>query len=272
VKATADHVETPLGRLYVEVSGTGDPMLMWPSLLTDHTLFAAQVAHFRDRYTTVTVDPPGQGRSERLDRLFTFSECARCYVEILDALGFERAHLLGNSWGAMIGGTVAATYPDRVRCAVLMNGTGSAASPWPRLKDRAWILAVRRLGRVPMVERAIVPRFLGRTTRRHEPDLVRRLVEVIGGHEARSLTMAVESVVVRRPDQHELFRTIPTPVLVITGREDTSFPVREVRRMADAIPGAEFVVLPGAGHLVAYEAPAAVNKLVDDFLARHPDA
>jgi 3-oxoadipate enol-lactonase len=269
VTVTADHVDTSLGRLYVEVTGAGEPMLMWPSLLTDHTLFDAQVSHFRERYTTVTVDPPGQGRSDPLDRPFTFAECARCYVEILDALGFDRAHLVGNSWGAMIGGTVAATYPERVGCAVLMNGTGSVAPLWSRLKDKAWILAVRRLGRVPMVERAIVPRFLGRTTRRHRPDLVRRLVDVISDHEARSLTMAVESIVVRRPDQHALFGTISTPVLVITGRQDASFPVREVRRMAQAIPGAEFVVLPDAGHLVSYEAPEAVNRLVEDFLARH---
>lgn len=265
-------VKTSMGHVYAEVDGVGEPIVMWPSLLTDHTLWSEQRRHFRDRYTTITLDPPGQGLSDRLDRTFSFEECAYAYTEILDALGLERAHLLGNSWGAMIGGTVAATYPDRIRSAVLINGTASVSPLRPRLENTVWSLLSRRLGRLAFVKTSVVPRFLGPTTRRTRPDLVRRLVEVVKSHDARSASFAVESIVVRRPDQHELFGRIRMPVLVIAGDEDASFPVPEVRRMADAIPGAEFVVLPDVGHLAAFEAPEEVNRLVDGFLARQARA
>ena len=76
-------------------------------------------------HRVVLVDPPGHGDSERLTRAFTFDECAQCIVDVLDGLGIDRAHFVGNSWGGMIGGTFAATHPDRVGRAVLMNCTAS---------------------------------------------------------------------------------------------------------------------------------------------------
>ena len=128
-----------------------------------------------------------------------------------------------------------------------------------------------RLAARPLFVRStVVPRFLGKTTRRRRPDLVAGLVTMIKRNDARSASFAVESIVVRRPDQHALFGHIAVPTLVVAGREDASFPVAEVRRMAEAIPGSELVVLDRIGHLAAYEAPDTVNALIDDFLDRHP--
>ena len=266
--ATHD-IATGLGSLHLQITGTGDPILLMPSLLTDHTLYAAQVAHFSGRYTTIAVDPPGQGASEPLRKAFTFEESARAYVDVLDELGLPWAHLVGNSWGAMIGGTIAATFPDRVGCAVLLNGTASEGPRWDRLQLALAARMTRLAGRPLFVRSTVVPRFLGATTRRQRPELVDGLVAMINGNDARSASFAVESIVVRRPDQHAVYARIGTPTLVVAGREDASFPVAEVRRMAESIPGSELVVLDQIGHLAAYEAPAAVNALIDDFLGRH---
>jgi 3-oxoadipate enol-lactonase len=266
---TAHSIATSLGRLHAEVDGDGEAMLLLPSLLTDHTLCARQVTHFSGRYTTIAVDPPGQGRSEPLDRCFTFEQSARAYVDILDELNLPHAHVVGNSWGAMIGGTIAATYPDRVGCCMLMNGTASPAPRWDRLQLTLLAHLMRRAGRPLLVRTAIVPRFLGATTRRQQPALVDDLAAMIRRNNARSASFAVESIVIRRPDQHQLFERITSPTLVIAGGEDASFPLPELRRMAEAIPQAELVILEQVGHLAAYEAPDTVNNLIDEFLDRH---
>jgi 3-oxoadipate enol-lactonase len=57
-------------------------------------------------------------------------------------------------------------------------------------------------------------------------------------------------------------------VLVVAGVEDVTFANAETKAMADAIPGAEFVVLDGVAHLAALEDPVLINRLVEDFLAR----
>jgi 3-oxoadipate enol-lactonase len=241
---------------------------MWPSLLMDRTLWDRQVEHFSPRFTTVALDPPGHGASSALTRRFTLDECATCVVEILDALGIERAHLLGNSWGAMVGGVVAARHPDRVGCSVLMNGTASKAPRRQVIEYEVLLRVASLLGGIrPPLTRSVVKAFLGPTSRRERPQAVRTVLEVAGRQDIDSVSHAIRSVVSDRPDHRSLFSTITTPVLVIGGREDATFPVPELTTMAEAISGSELVILESAAHLAALEAPHDVNALVDRFIA-----
>jgi 3-oxoadipate enol-lactonase len=258
---------TSLGRLRVSVEGDGEPVLLWPSLLMDRGLWTPQVAALSGRYRTVAIDPPGHGESDHLDRTFTLAECAGVLVEILDHLGAERGHVVGNSWGAMTGGAFAALHPDRVGRAVLLNGTGSAAPRRQRLEYAALLTMARLLRGVhgPLT-RPVVGAFLGPTSRSERPEAVRTVVEVARRNHVPSTVNAVRSVVSLRPDQHALLARIRCPVLVVAGREDATFPLPEVTRMAAAIPGSELVILDDAAHLAALEVPERINALVADFL------
>ena len=71
-----------------------------------------------------------------------------------------------------------------------------------------------------------------------------------------------------RPDQRELFANITTPVLVVAGVEDATFPLPETIAMAEAIPGAAIAVLEGVAHLAGLENPPLVNKLIEEFVFR----
>src|SRR4029450_3424424 len=97
------------------------------SLLMTGDMWAAQADHFGTEHTVILVDPPGFGESQKPTAPFTFEDCARCIVDILDGLDLQRTHFVGNSWGGMIGGTFAATYPERIGSAVLTNCTASPA-------------------------------------------------------------------------------------------------------------------------------------------------
>ncbi|MFI2283952.1 alpha/beta fold hydrolase [Nocardia beijingensis] len=268
MESTHTHVQTRLGLLHVVTTGSGDPIVMWPSLLMDAGLWDAQVDHFARDFLTIAVDPPGHGRSSRLERRFTFEECAGCVVDVLDHLGLARTHFLGNSWGAMIGGTLAAEFPDRVKSAVLMNGTASPAPIAQRLQYRTLLLAIRVLGGIrPPLTTSVVRAFLGPTTESARPQVVEQVLDIARRNDPASLIHAVRSVVVDRPDQRDLFASIACPTLIVGGREDRTFPVPELEAMAGAIPGAELVMIDGAAHLAAAEIPDEVNRLVENFLA-----
>src|SRR5690242_5432280 len=148
-------------------------MMFWPSLLMTGDMWAAQAAHFGASHHVILVDPPGFGESQRLTATFTFEECARCIVDILDALGVQRTHFVGNSWGGMIGGTFAATHPDRIGSAVLMNCTASPAR-FPQKVEYGLMLQMGRLlgGVRPPLTRPVLKNFLGPTTFRTRPDVV----------------------------------------------------------------------------------------------------
>ena len=69
-----------------------------------------------------------------------------------------------------------------------------------------------------------------------------------------------------RPDQRALLAGITTPVLVVGGVEDVTFPPREAIEMADAIPGSSVRVLDGVAHLAGLEDPTLVSGIVEAFL------
>jgi 3-oxoadipate enol-lactonase len=260
-------VPTVLGRLRIRVGGSGPAMIFWPSLMMDGSMWSAQAEHFMDSHQVVLVDSPGHGSSEPLSRRFTFEECAQCVVQIMDALGLETVHFVGNSWGGMIGGTFAALYPDRVTSAVLMNCTASTAGFRQKIQYQMLLAVAQGLGgiRGPLVKPSM-DAFVGPTTRRDRPHVMARIEEQVRSVNVRSAKWAVISVVPHRPDQHALLGRITAPVLVVAGVEDATFPVAETKKMADAIPGARFVVLDKAAHLAALEVPHEVNSLIEDFL------
>ena len=260
-------IDTVLGRVHVRVDGSGEAMLFWPSLLMTGDMWTAQTDHFADRRQVILVDPPGHGESEKLTAAFTFDDCAGCVVDILDGLGIEWAHFVGNSWGGMIGGTFAATYPDRVGRAVLMNCTASAAGTRQKLEYAMLLRLARLLGgiRGPLT-RSVLKAFLGPTTFRTRPDVVETVRAAVQAVDLRSGAWAVRSVVPARPDQRALLGRVSTPVLVVAGVEDATFPLTETIAMADAIPGAAMAVLEGVAHLAALENPSLVNALIEEFV------
>ncbi len=261
-------IDTALGRVRVQVSGSGPAMVFWPSLLMTGEMWTAQAHHFSDRYRVILVDPPGHGGSSPLSATFTFDECARTVADVLDGLGVDRAHLIGNSWGGMIGATFAARYPDRIGSAVLMNCTASAAGTWQRLEYGALLQLARLLGRIrPPLTRSVLKAFLGPTTLHTRPSVVETVRRAVESVDIGSASWAVRSVVPLRPDQRASLGAIRTPVLVVAGTEDATFPLSETLAMAEAIPGADTAVLDGVAHLAALENPMLVNRLIDEFLA-----
>ncbi|MDB5987160.1 MAG: alpha/beta fold hydrolase [Nevskia sp.] len=262
-------VPTVLGRVRVHVGGRGPAILFWPSLMMSGSMWSAQAAHFVGTHQVVLIDPPGHGDSESLTRGFTFEQCAQSIVQILDALGIGRAHFVGNSWGGMIGGTFAALHPDRVGVSVLMNCTASPCGLRQKLEFAMLIRIVLLIGvRGPLVQR-VIDAFVGPTTRRERPQVLQTIRDALKRIKPRSVRWAIDSVVPKRPDQRALLANIRTPVLVVAGVEDATFPVAETQVMANAIPNAEFLVMPATAHLAGLEQPQQVNRLIENFIKAH---
>jgi 3-oxoadipate enol-lactonase len=265
----SQQVDTVLGKVRIRTSGTGGAMMFWPSLLMTGDMWTAQADHFSPRRQVILVDPPGHGGSEKLTAPFTFDDCARCIVDILDALGLPHTDFVGNSWGGMIGGTFAANHPDRVGHAVLMNCTASAAGARQKAEYGLLLRVAKLLGgiRGPLT-RSVLKAFLGPTTMRTRPEVVAFVRDTVRAADVTSCSWAVKSVVPGRPDQRALLARVSAPVLVVAGAEDATFPLSETAAMADAIPGARLAVLDGVAHLAGLENPPLVNALIEEFVFR----
>jgi 3-oxoadipate enol-lactonase len=266
-------VDTVLGAVRLQVGGSGAPIVFWPSLLMTGDMWHGVADDLVARSQVILVDPPGHGGSQPLTDMFTFNDCARCVVDILDGLGIDRAHFVGNSWGGMIGGTFAATYPDRIGRAVLMNCTAGRASLRQKAQYAMLVRLAKWQGEIgPLLTRSVLQAFLGPTTFRGRPEVVAQVRSAMPSVDIASVSWAVKSVVPARPDQRALLAGIRTPVLVVAGAEDATFPPRDAIAMAAAIPNSSIRVLNNVAHLAGLEDPRLVSALVDDFLFGHGES
>ena len=87
-------IDTVLGSVRVQVRGRGAAMMFWPSLFMTGDMWAAQAEHFGVEHQVILIDPPGFGESQKLTAPFTFEDCARCIVDILDGLGVQQTHFV----------------------------------------------------------------------------------------------------------------------------------------------------------------------------------
>jgi pimeloyl-ACP methyl ester carboxylesterase len=93
-------------------------------------------------------------------------------------------------------------------------------------------------------------------------------VAMLGHSDRAGIARAVRGVLNRPAVAPELGR-ISAPTLVATGEHDKPTPPHRGRRIAAAVPGARFELIPGAGHSSSLEQPAAVTTLVRDFVSTH---
>jgi pimeloyl-ACP methyl ester carboxylesterase len=188
---------------------------------------------------------------------------------VLDRLGIERAHLIGNSSGGTLALEAALAHPERVESLILI-------APWVYAQRPTFPGPVTEL---PQMRRLslLIGRFLGEHTllglSYHDPERItpqRRELALIhtrvanwdlawGELMARSLSTPV--------DVGERLAQIGQPVLVVTGDQDRLVPVEDTRRVAAGLPNAELVVLPGCGHAPQEECPAAFLDAVNGWLA-----
>ncbi|MEU3372437.1 alpha/beta fold hydrolase [Streptomyces sp. NPDC006711] len=272
---TEQLIPTALGDINVRVGGRpdGPAMVCWPSLMMDGTMWQYQYEHFAPTHRLVLIDSPGHGKSDALRRIIDLRECSDALVEILDALGIERCVLVGNSWGGMLAGVFPAYHPRRTIAAIGINCTASLPSTF----ESVWAtglcaLLSLRASMPPLAAKAARAAFAGPTAEATNPEFLDFITFVLRD-DPKSVAWALRSILIGRKDEHRRLSTIrDTPVLIIAGEEDSQFPVHVVRRMADAIEGSTFRVLPHTAHLAARENPAAVNAEIHAFLAALPAA
>jgi pimeloyl-ACP methyl ester carboxylesterase len=196
---------------------------------------------------------------------YSMAAYARDLIGMLDDWRIGSAVVCGLSMGGYITFELLRQFPRRVRAVVLCNTKASADTPGAKLGRDALAEKARALG-ASAVARELVARVLGPDTRQQMPQVVREVTEMIERQPVAGIVGALRALR-ERPDSTPLLSKISVPVLVVAGDADQITPAVGMREMANAIPGARFVQIEGAGHLTPLEQPAAVNTALTGFLA-----
>lgn len=239
-------------KIFFESVGSGPTLLLSHGYSATSHMWAAQRAAFSAFCRVVTWDVRGHGRSDSPDDPNAYSEALTIgdMTAILDAVGAERAAIGGLSLGGYLSLKFHVEHPDRVSSLLLFD-TG------PGYRD-----AEAREGWNEMA------RGRARFFRRKGLDAIADELSAHGGEHqsAEGLALAAEGILPQRDASViESLPGVAVPTLVLVGAEDQPF-LKATDYLAAKIPGAEKVVLPGAGHVANIDAPDAFNGAVSSFL------
>lgn len=215
----------------------------------------------------VAVDFPGFGGSPLPPDAeeASMSYAAERVLVTLDCLGIGRAALVGCSMGGYVAFRVLAASPERVAGLLLVDTRAAADTEEGRAARAAAVEAIESGGRSrflgDMAERLVAP---GRLS--SDPELAARLRNITGDQSDRALVAALKGLA-SRPDSTPLLNQIRVPTMVVAGELDRILPVEEAKKFASQIPDAEFVVVPGAGHLPNLESPEEFAEILRRFIS-----
>ncbi|WP_417538758.1 alpha/beta fold hydrolase [Marinobacter sp.] len=218
-----------------------------------------------DSFNVYAIDLPGHGESSKpLDLGYRFEEQVAHLAGILEALGINEMHMMGNSMGGGITALYTATHPEQIKSAVLF--------------DPAGILDYENemVGMVLAGDNPLIPGKPGDFDRLMDFALEKRPFvpwpilgvmeeKAIANQEVNQVIFAAIKEVGFTPDFRNAIERIESPVLIVWGKEDRILDYRNGAVFQKAIPGSQLEILEGIGHAPMIEAPEESARLFLEF-------
>lgn len=261
--------------LAVEVAGAGPGLFLVHGFTGAKEDFTDHVDALARDHTVVIFDHRGHGASDNPDdpSAYSLERLRDDTLQVADAVGLDTFRLLGHSMGGMVARKVVIAAPERVDALIMMD-TSAAPIPGfePELMDAAADVALTR-GKDELKE------LLDSANVLNSPAYERVLAERAGYQEFQDKKWADCSPVMwgtmakalghQSDDLAALAAAINVPMMILVGEQDKPF-VKASKQMKNAIPDAQLVVIPDAGHSPQFENSDAWIDAVASFLATVP--
>lgn len=215
----------------------------------------------------IAVDHPGTGLSSPPNYIFSMYENAEFYMEALDAVGVEKANVLGFSFGGTIAQEIAHSFPERVESLILC-GTNAGTGSFPA--DPFTIMCAANPLRyiVPTIREMMAP-FVYRGRVGRNPQLFETELQGWYAHRTTMLGVGAQiGTMMMGWSSMPWLASLDVPTLVLGAEEDPLAPPANSELIASIVPGAECHIYDEAGHLFLFDQPGPASQHISDFLDR----
>ena len=245
--------------------GQGPPLVFVHGGAEDSRVWQPQLSALADRFTVVAWDEPGAGRSSHVPADFGLADYANCLAALIEEVALGPAHVAGLSWGGTVVLELYRHHPELVATLVLADTYAGWRGSLPEEEVRARVEGVRRMLAAPAAE--FDPTLPGLFAGDPPAEFVPLLEEMSADVRPESFRVALP--LMAEADQCDLLPRITVPTLLIWGEQDVRSPLSVADQFEQAIPNAQLVVIPGAGHVSNLERPEAFNDAVREFCGTH---
>jgi len=232
-----------------------------------HHAWDRQLAFFAEHgYAAHAWDQPGYGHSPLVEP-YNLEQVSAALRRLIESLGSEPVILVGHSMGGYIAQEAYARFPHLVKALVLgftSPGFAERSGDFARQFIAARVGALDQGKSMPELAAQLMPTMRGTIS---DAEGLARAQAIMGAIAPATYRKAVELLTTF--DGRNNLKNISVPALLIAGSDDKTAPPEVMQRMAKEIPGTEFVVLRGCGHLGPMDQPDAFNGVLESFLRRH---
>jgi pimeloyl-ACP methyl ester carboxylesterase len=262
-RLTSQSVELDGGRVAFERRGDGPPLVLLHGGFTDSRAWRLQLDSLSGDFTVVAWDAPGCGESFDPPDDYGLDGYADCLAAFIAALGLERPHVLGLSFGSGLALELFRRHRALPRSLVLVSAYAGWAGSLGREVAEQRRQSFLRDAERPLAE--VVREFSATLFTDAVPaEVVDQVVQVM--MDTRPAGLRAMGNAFADADLRDVLPLVDVPTLLLYGDADIRSPVSVGEEMHARIPGSKLVVIPGPGHVVNVEAPERFDEVVRSFL------
>ncbi|MEP7200787.1 MAG: alpha/beta fold hydrolase [Chloroflexota bacterium] len=258
-----------------QVKGDGTPIILIHGFASSIVTWYRNMDDLAREHRVYAIDLKGWGLSDKpSDGDYSLRAQAQHVRAFMDALGIERAVVVGHSMGGAVAIHFAAIYPDATLGVVLIGAAGAHRFRFVAVISRAMRVPLLRAWARLLMDYVMSNEALltsGMPNAYHDPSnltpaMKRSLVTPFHTHgfEDALLNLVRDA---RHHRMHGSVLQVQCPTLVLWGEQDFVVPVSDAQYFVEHIPQARLVVLPQAGHQAHEERAVEVNRLINEFVA-----
>ena len=267
---TTGHVDLGSGKLYYEVAGAGEPLVLSHAGFVDSRSWDDQWSAFSQHYRVIRYDLRGFGKSDRSD---TPVDRRDDLYRLLKHLGIERAQLLGCSMSGELVLDFALEHPAMVSALVVVStvpiGFEMQGAPPQNLLKMIAAIEQGDLEQASELQNRLWIDGPFRQPDQIDPDVRARAAVMNRIALANDTFRKMDAVLINpiNPPAVQRLSELHIPTLIIAGLLDDPEILRAADVMANGIPVGQKVIMPNCAHMPNMEQPGKFNQIVLDFLS-----
>ena len=258
-------------RIDVEVAGDGDAVVLLHGFPLSRRIWDASMHALTRAHRVVAMDLRGMGASSVPDGPYLMESLAGDVAAVLDALGIERATLVGHSLGGYVALAFARMYVERLDRLALVASRITADTPERSAYRFAMADDAERSASSARIIAEMLDATLGATTRRERREIVEKFKEIAEKNDPGGLAAMLRGMALR-DGAEDIAGDLHVPVLVVTGAEDAGIPAADAERTAAAFPAGRLVTLDRSGHVPMLEVPEELSACLLRWLGQPASA
>ncbi len=252
-------------QIYYELHGKGEPLLLIAGYTCDHLFWSHMLTELTSRFQVIIFDNRGIGQSRDNHQPFSLDDLADDVLALMKYLEIKQVNLLGQSMGGAIAQIIAQKQPESIKNLFILN----SAAQFNQRTGQALksLLNLRRTG-VPLdlLIDASLPWFWSSESLANAVMVKNFRENIKNNPHPQSLENQQKQLnAIMTFNAWDGLKKIRNSTLVISASDDIVVPPKESKALADAIPNAEFMMIP-KGHSSPLEEASRVNRIIMDFI------